>query len=125
LEKTPRIKSVASLSAISIKDIKNIKEKQASVIKEVGPEFGFDLTKIKFHYNHRRKMRINHEALRNGKLSYLNVYDLNSNIHNNVFAFARSCSEETGIIIINFHSQTVNINLILSSLSFFLFNFLF
>jgi len=70
-------------------------------------------------------MRINHEALRIGKLSYLNVYDLNNNIHNNVFAFARSCTEETGIIIINFHSQTVNINLILFSLSFFLFNFLF
>ena len=52
-------------------------------------------------------MRINHEALRNGNLQYLNVYDLNNNIHNNVFAFARSCPEETGIIIINFHSQTV------------------
>jgi len=53
-------------------------------------------------------MRINHEALRNGKLTYLNVYDLNNNIHNNVFAYARSCPEETGIIIINFYSQTVN-----------------
>lgn len=77
------------------------------MVKEVGPEFGFDLTKIKFHYNHRRKMRNTHESLRNGKLSFLNVYDLNDTIHNNVFAFARSTQEETGIIIINFHPQTV------------------
>lgn len=53
-------------------------------------------------------MRNTHESLRNGKLSFLNVYDLNDTIHNNVFAFARSSPEETGIIIINFHSQSVN-----------------
>ncbi len=52
-------------------------------------------------------MRNNHESLRNGKLTYLNVYDLNNNIHNNVLAYARSSPEETGIIIINFYSQTV------------------
>jgi len=107
LDHQQKIKSVASLSAISINEIKNLKDKQESIIKEVGPEYGFDLTKIKYHYNHRRKMRLNHESLRNGKLTYLNVFDLNNNIHNNVFAFARSSPEETGVIIINFHSQAV------------------
>jgi hypothetical protein len=107
MEKEPIIKSESSISDIEINELKHIKEKQANVVKELGPEFGFDLNKIKFHYNHRRKMRISHQSLRNGKLVYLNAFDSNNNIHNNVLAFSRISENETGVIIINFHSQQV------------------
>lgn len=103
----PKIKSVVSLSGISTTDLKTLKEKQDIVIKEVGPEFGFDLNKIKFHYDHRRKMRNIHESLRHGAMIYLNAFDINNDPHYNVFAFARFCPEETGIIAINFANITV------------------
>lgn len=107
-KENPIIKSECSISDLAITELKNINEKQNTIVKELGPEFGFDLNKIKFHYNHRRKMRISHESLRNGKLVYLNAFDINNNIHSNIFAFSRISEKETGIIIINFHSQQVN-----------------
>lgn len=109
VEKESLVQTECSISDLSENELKNIKEKQNTIVKELGPEFGFDLNKIKFHYNHRRKMRISHESLRNGKLVYLNAFDTNNNIHNNVFAFSRISEKETGIIIINFHSQQVKI----------------
>ena len=85
-------------------------------VKEVGPEFGFDLTKIKFHYDHRRKLRSNHEAFRRGKLIFLNASDANYEPHAHVLSFARHCSDETGIIAINFHNQTSSFKLDLKPL---------
>jgi hypothetical protein len=101
------IKSKSSISDLNITEFKYIKEKQDKIVKELGPEFGFDLNKIKLHYNHRRKMRIDHDSLKNGELVYLNAFDTNNKIHNNIFAFSRISEKETGVIIINFHSQKV------------------
>lgn len=112
----PKIKSLMSLSGVSIKDIKNLKAKQESIIKEVGPEFGFDLNKIRYHYDHRRKMRSMHESLRYGKLVYLNVYDANNDSHQHVLSFARHLPEETSIIAINFNSNSCSFKLDLKPL---------
>ena len=112
----PKIKSLMSISGVSIKEIKNLKAKQETIIKEIGPEFGFDLTKIRFHYDHRRKMRSMHESLRHGNLVYLNVYDSNNDSHYHVLSFARHTPEETSIIAINFHSTSCSFKLDLKPL---------
>jgi hypothetical protein len=41
---------------------------QRAVNQELGPEFGFDLNKIHFHYEHRRQLRKNLGVLRTGKI---------------------------------------------------------
>jgi hypothetical protein len=107
LKEFQKVKSLMSISGVSTKDKQSIKAKQDMVIKEVGPEFGFDLTKIKFHYDHRRKMRSIHESLRRGTMVYLDCFDNNNEQHQNIFAFARHCPEETGIIAINFSNTAV------------------
>lgn len=112
----PKIKSVMSLSGILIKDVKNLKAKQDSIVREVGPEFGFDLTKIRHHYDHRRKMRSMHESLRNGRLVYLNIFDSNNDTHSHVLSFARHLPEETSIIAINFSSTSCSFKLDLKPL---------
>jgi hypothetical protein len=109
LKEIQKVKSLMSISAVSLKDRNSLKTKQDIVIKEVGPEFGFDLNKIRFHYDHRRKMRSTHESLRRGTLVYLDCYDSNNEQHHNVFAFARHCPEETGIIAINFNNTSVKL----------------
>jgi|LauGreDrversion4_2_1035121.scaffolds.fasta_scaffold100723_3 hypothetical protein len=63
------------------------------------------------------KMRRNHECLRRGKLVYLNALDSNNNPHPNVFAFARSLPEETGIIAINFKNYISTFQLDLNNLT--------
>jgi hypothetical protein len=113
---TPRVKSLVSLSGVNIKNIKELQSKQELLVKEVGPEFGFDLTKIRYHYDHRRKLRSIHESFRRGKLIFLNVYDSNNDTHPNVLAFARHCPEETGIIAINFSATSSNFKLDLKPL---------
>lgn len=112
----PKVNSLMSLSGVKIKDVKDMKIKQDMIIKEVGPEFGFDLTKIRFHYDHRRKMRSMHESFRRGKLVFLDVFDANNEPHFHVLAFARHCQEETGIIAINFNSTASSFKLDLKPL---------
>jgi starch synthase len=103
------VKSMTSLSKVS--NIAELKNKQNLVSKEVGPEFGFDLSKIRLHYDHRRKMRSIHESLRRGSLLFLDCYDLDEKPNYHVFAYARHCNEETGVIAINFHHTPVSYKL--------------
>jgi len=39
-ERIEKVKSLVNVSAITLQDIKKIKEKQDNLIKEIGPEFG-------------------------------------------------------------------------------------
>jgi hypothetical protein len=74
------------LSGIEIDNARKMEEKQQNLIKEIGPEVGFDLCKIK--YNHRRKMRETHECMRRGKLIYLEALDNSEKSHPGVFDLA-------------------------------------
>lgn len=91
-----------SLSAVSKDNVNQIKVKQEELSREVGPEYGFDLNKIQYHYNHRRLLRESHECLKSGDLIFLNVTDESGQPHPFVLAYARQSEEEKGIIIINF-----------------------
>ncbi|MBR6133851.1 MAG: glycogen/starch synthase, partial [Bacilli bacterium] len=108
--------SLISLSGINITNVNEMERKQSDIVKQLGPEQGFDLNKIKFHYNNRRKMRNNHESLRRGKLVYLKAIASNGKEHPGVFAFARQGEDETGIFAINFTNDKTNFKLDLSSL---------
>ena len=110
------ISSLITLSGLDVSQAKDIKAKQEKLVKELGPEFGFDLNKIKFHYDHRRKMRYSHESLRRGKLIYLNALNNENKPHSGVFAFARQTQDETGIFAINFSDHETNFLLDLSNL---------
>lgn len=100
----PRVESSTSLSAVmSLRDIKTSEQK---VIKEVGPEFGFDLTLIGHHYKHRRMIRCEHEVIRTGDLVPL-VLKHAHGWHKQVLAFARFAPDETAIVLINFNDHPV------------------
>ena len=74
------------------------------------------MNKIKLHYDHRRKMRREHDSLRYGQLVFLSTLNVNNDPHNSVFSFARACPEETAIISINFHNNNTVYKLDLKNL---------
>lgn len=51
----PRVGSTTSLAIIP--EVKELIERERKFAKDIGPEYGFDLTKIRMHYNHRRELR--------------------------------------------------------------------
>lgn len=103
------IQSQVSLSGIPNKNMDKLKEKQNELSREIGPEFGFDLSKIELHYQHRRKLRDSHNCLKYGDLIYLECKKSNEDIeHEKVIAFARKFKNEVGIIIINFSFEISN-----------------
>ena len=110
------ISSLINLSGIEIKQIKEKEQKQNNLIRQLGPDQGFDLNRIKYHYNHKRKMRFNHESIRRGKLIYLQAFDKNRKPHPGIFTFARKTDEEIGIFIINFREKETNFSLDLTNL---------
>lgn len=118
-EPDPFEEAMKSLSILSIgkTQVHVLKEKQAEIMKQVGPEHGFDLTKIYLHYIHRRKLRKEHECFRKGKLVYLKAIDTSDNSsHKHVIAFARETENETGIIVINFSHFISNFKLDFSAI---------
>ena len=110
------ISSLINLSGIAVTQSKEIDNKQMDLIRSLGPEQGFDLTKIHFHYDHHRKMRNKHICLRRGKIIYLKSMDIHGQNHPGVLAFARQTEEETGIFAINFREQESNFLLDLTTL---------
>ena len=113
---TSSISSLINLSGIDISQANELDHRRERLIREVGPEYGFDLTKIKLHYDHRRRMRNDHPCLRRGELIYLNTLDNDNKPHTGVFAFARVDSKETGIFAINFIGQETNFILDLTNI---------
>lgn len=114
---TQNIKAFITLSGLDIHEAMYIKSKQEQIVKEIGPEFGFNLNLIKHHYDHRRKMRYTHECLRRGNLIYLNALDHNNQPHYGVFAFARRTVDETGVFAINFTNNETNFLLDMNNLT--------
>lgn len=89
IQSTGEIGTQSSLSGINKNSIEQIKYKQEELMREVGPQFGFDLNKIHLHYEHRRKLRNEHECLRTGELIYLKTYNDKNEYHASVLAYAR------------------------------------
>mmetsp|Transcript_22796 Transcript_22796/g.22534 ORF Transcript_22796/g.22534 Transcript_22796/m.22534 type:complete len:1013 (+) Transcript_22796:2043-5081(+) len=110
----PRVASAASLSISP--DIKELKEKEEKYQKEIGPEYGFDLQKIKNHYIHRRSMRHEKDVLKYGELIPL-VMKHEHGWHKQVLTFARYMPDEIAIVAINLNEHPVKGYLDLSALA--------
>ena len=110
------ISSLINLSGIEVNEAKDMEQKQLNLMQQLGPNEGFDLSKIKYHYDQKRKLRFTHESIRRGKLIYLQALDNSGKPHPGIFAFARQTEEETGIFVINFRENETNFLLDLSSL---------
>lgn len=100
----PRTGSTTSFSVVP--DIKELERKEENFQKELGPDVGYDIKKIKLHYQHRRKLRSEHEVLRLGKLIPL-VFKHEHGWHKQVVAFARCLNSEIAIVIINLNEHPV------------------
>jgi starch synthase len=100
----PRVASTTSFTVIP--DIKELEKKESSFQKELGPEVGFDITKIKLHYKHRREIRAEREVLRYGDLIPL-VFKHDHGWHKQVIAFARCLPTEVAVILINLNEHPV------------------
>ena len=75
-------------------------------------DINYDLSEIKAHFDQKRKLRSEHECLRDGKLIFLDTYDeRGQNNANGIFAFARKTEKETGIFIFNFKDKEINFTL--------------
>lgn len=77
--------------------------------KEVGPEFGFDLTEIHKHYDHRRKLRSQIKLLTSGKMMSVTAEHMYG-LHKNVLSFAKWNSSEIILISINFNPTAIDMH---------------
>ena len=98
LSTVPQIESAASLSVLPT--ISDVVKKTSEYQQSIGPDAGFDLTRIKAHYHHRRSLRHQKAVLRYGELVPLIVRHEHG-WHKQVLAFARHYKDETAVIVIN------------------------
>ena len=110
----PQVESAASLSVLS--SYSDVVKKQEDFIQQIGPNMGFDLTKIKAHYHYRRSLRHEKAVLRYGELVPL-VVKHDHGWHKQVLAFARTLKDETAIIVINFNEHSIKGSLDLRNLA--------
>ena len=101
-----KVRSSSSLTALADE------QEMANFQNEVRPDQGFDLSKIKSHYEHRRMLRRDKMVLRYGELAPLLAKDDKTTKGSdqpwlsNVLAFARYSLSETAIISVNLSDQT-------------------
>lgn len=86
-------------------------------MKEVGPEYGFNLKEIYKHYQHRRQLRSHYGVLKKGKLISVEV-EHQYGFHTHVLAFVRYTSKELALVAINFNEGPVFMSFNLKSLKF-------
>ena len=79
-------------------------------------EINYDLSEIKLRFDQKRKLRNEHECLREGKIIFLDTYDERGGNNPGIFAFARKTQKETGIFIYNFKDKEINFILDLAPL---------
>ena len=106
---------VESHSISEKQSFEDIVNGNSHMLKEIGPEYGFDLNKIRLHYEHRRKLRHDKSVLKEGKLIPL-LAEHADGFHTHVLSFARIRRREgTEIAIIainfNYHNVYFHINL--------------
>jgi hypothetical protein len=88
----------------SLKDgLMQMTSMEARLRHDVGPQYGFDLTQIYGHYDHRRRLRSQYPVLRSGELTVLTARHRFGE-HGHVLAFARSLPGQVAVIATNFNA---------------------
>ena len=98
-------------------DITDFWNSQKGLLHEIGPQYGFDLSKIGGHYEHRRQLRMKLEVLRTGKLVPL-LAEHSEGFHSHVLSFARVAKNEMALIATNFNEFNVYFSINLRNLKF-------
>ncbi len=104
VDSLPQVASAASLSVIP--NMSEIIQQEDKYKQELGPEYGFDLSKIILHYKHCRNLRHEKEVLRTGELIPL-VLRHDHGWHKHVMTFARCSNDEIAVVVINFNDHPV------------------
>ena len=84
---------------------------------EIGPEYGFDLAKIQFHYSHRLSLRKKYMALHAGRFRALKAWNLDDTSSQDVVSFARWIDQDVAIIASNFSTTDASVYADCSSLT--------
>ena len=93
-----------------------MKYKEEKFKASIGPQYGFDLSKISTHYEHRRRLRRDKMVLRYGELIPL-VARNDQSWETHVLAFARYSLSETAIIATNLNDAVANCYVDMTELS--------
>ena len=83
---------------------RTMQQMEANLRLEVGPEFGFDLSKIEGHYEHRGQCRRRFRVLREGAFTPLTAQHRFGE-HGHVFAFARHIGGCVAVVACNFNGH--------------------
>lgn len=104
-----RVRSGSNLSAIVVeqKQGQDLKYKEEKFKIAIGPQLGFDLSKIGSHYEHRRRLRRDKMVLRYGELIPLVARNENG-WETHVLAYARYSLLETAIVATNLNDKEVS-----------------
>ena len=95
----------------------NMKMNMNNYEDELMQNINYDLSEIKTRFDQKRKLRSEHECLREGNLIFLDTYDEKGNINSNdILAFVRKTEREEGIFIFNFKDKEISFILDLSPL---------
>ena len=105
-----KVRSGSNLAAMAIEqeNARKGRDVDAQVKKDLNPEYGFDLSKIRSHYENRRMIRQSKMVLRYGELSPLiakNETTKDMEWLNSVLAYARYSLMETAIVATNLTDQ--------------------
>jgi glycogen synthase len=114
-----RVQSWAALDAMTFKgeggnlrdNVRQFATLEARHKAEVGPEYGFNLSQIFSHYDHRRVLRQRYPVLRIGQTAVLTARHRFGE-HGNVFAFVRHMPNQIALVATNFngHSSTFGVD---------------
>lgn len=99
---THRVRSFAKMD--SLKDMSNLEKRHRN---ELGPEFGFDLNKIYFHYNSRRDVRLKYEIFTYGKTIPLKPKEGTDGKY--ILCFARVLDNEIAVVMTNFADGEIEV----------------
>jgi len=113
----PKVRSASNLAALTVeqKQGQDIKLKEEQFKAEIGPQQGFDLSKISTHYEHRRRLRREKMVLRYGEFIPL-VARNSKGPEERVLSFARYSLQETAIIATNLNEYETQFFIDLSPL---------
>ena len=103
-----KVRSGSNLAAIVLEQSQgqDLKIKEESFKVQIGPQHGYDLSKINTHYEHRRRLRRDKMVLRYGELIPLVARNAQS-WEQYVLAFARYSLLETAIVATNLNETDV------------------
>ena len=104
-----RVSSQVNFGQVEVEQHKGqLVQKESQFKQQLEPQKGFDLSKIKTHYMHRRRLRNQNMVLKYGELFILTARESENHFHEDVLAFARYSVMQTCIIATNISDQERN-----------------